>query len=501
MLRFFYILLLLNKYFLLYLLFRIGLYKKPGPKFMKSFFEEAGGAFIKFGQILALRIDILPKEYSLELIDLFDQYKPFSYQEVEQTFKEELGTTPNKIFKYFEKIPFASASFAQVHGAKLKNGETVVIKIQRPGVRENVRVDFFIIDLLSLTVDFFFKIEALPWVEFAKEFKIWTKRELDFQIEAENMQKIYNNILLHRVSDVIVPKIYHRLSTKKILVQEYIDGVPLSRVLREMRICNLDAEKLKKMEIDIKKTPTTMISEIMREYFIDGFFHADPHPGNILLLKNGRIGLIDFGIVGESAPQKSAFKKFILAGGRSKYEKDPKIYEEIGYYFLKFAGYNIEQIISSALPANINEEKIESFIKILAKHFAEYQKSVEAQIRKELEVMKTDYTVIILQTLKFVQRYQIKLPKQMVIFIRALSIMGFLAKEMNYNFNWSDLIIQFFKKYPENKMPKIDTSVIPYKRMNREEAIERLNNWLTYLIEIDPKLYYLVNNYISKYNI
>ena len=486
---------------MLYLLFRIGLYKKPGPKFMKSFFEEAGGAFIKFGQILALRIDILPKEYSLELIDLFDQYKPFSYQEVEQTFKEELGTTPNKIFKYFEKIPFASASFAQVHGAKLKNGETVVIKIQRPGVRENVRVDFFIIDLLSLTVDFFFKIEALPWVEFAKEFKIWTKRELDFQIEAENMQKIYNNILLHRVSDVIVPKIYHRLSTKKILVQEYIDGVPLSRVLREMRIGNLDAEKLKKMEIDIKKTPTTMISEIMREYFIDGFFHADPHPGNILLLKNGKIGLIDFGIVGESAPQKSALMKFIFAGGRSKYEKDPKIYEEIGYYFFKFAGNNIEQIIGSVIPANVNQEKIEEFMKILAKHFAEYQKQVEMQIRKDLELMKMDYTTMILQTLKFVQRYQIKLPKQMVIFIRALSIMGFLAKEMNYGFMWSDLIIQFFKKYPENKMPKIDTSVIPYKRMNREEAIERLNNWLTYLIEIDPKLYYLVNNYISKYNI
>ncbi|OGK31435.1 hypothetical protein A3F57_05910 [Candidatus Roizmanbacteria bacterium RIFCSPHIGHO2_12_FULL_36_11] len=104
--------------------------------------------------------------------------------------------------------------------------------------------------------------------------------------------------------------------------------------------------------------------------------------------------------------------------------------------------------------------------------------------------MKVDYTVIILQTLKFVQRYQIKLPKQMVIFIRALSIMGFLAKEMNYNFNWSELIIRFFEKYPDNKMPKIDTSTITFKRMNREEALDKLNNWLAYLIEIDPKLYH-----------
>ena len=500
MLRIIYLLFLISKFYLVYLLSKRGLVQYPSHKLIKKFFEDAGGAFVKFGQILALRVDVLPKNFSLELFDLFDNYKPFSYEYVKQIFREELGVYPEKIFKYFEKVPFAAASFAQVHGAKLKSGEVVVVKIQRPDVNQKIAFDFFVIEILAFIADIFFKLEALPWVQFAKEFKVWTQKELDYQIEAENMQKIYNNLLLNKVTDIVIPKIYHRISTKKILVQDYIDGVPLSRVLREMRKGNLDADKLKKMNIDIKKTPTVMISEIMREYFIDGFFHADPHPGNILLLKNGRIGLIDFGIVGESAPQKSAFKKFILAGGRSKYEKDPKIYEEIGYYFLKFAGYNIEQIISSALPANINEEKIEGFIKILAKHFAEYQKSVEAQIRKDLEVMKTDYTVIILQTLKFVQRYQIKLPKQMVIFIRALSIMGFLAKEMNYNFNWSELIIRFFEKYPDNKMPKIDTSTITFKRMNREEALDKLNNWLAYLIEIDPKLYHLVNNYISKYN-
>ena len=139
-------------------------------------------------------------------------------------------------------------------------------------------------------------------------------------------------------------------------------------------------------------------------------------------------------------------------------------------------------------------------MKILTNHFVEYEKQMEMQIRKDLEVMKIDYTTMILQTLKFVHRYQIKLPKQMVVFIRTLSIMGFLAKEMDYNFNASQTIINFFKKYPENKLPALDSVVIPYKRMNREEAIDRLNNWLAYLVEIDPKLYQLVNNYVTQYN-
>lgn len=501
MLRLFYLIFLLNKYFFIFLLTKLGISKQLPNKHIKKFFEEAGGAFVKFGQILALRVDVISKNFSLELFDLFDNYNPFPYEEVRRIFQEELGVTPEKIFKHFEKEPFASASFAQVHGAKLKNGQTVVVKIQRPDVVEKITVDFFLIDLLSIVADFFLKIEALPWREFAKEFRMWTIKELDYQIEAENMQKIFNNLLLNKVTDVIIPRIYHRISTKKILVQDYIDGVPLSRALKEIRKGNLNAEKLKKMNIDIKKTPFTMASEMLREYFVDGFFHADPHPGNILLLKEGKIGLVDFGIVGESAPRRHDFMKFLLAWAKTKYEKNPKIYDDIGHYFLQFAGHNIEQMMVSALPADISQKKIDDFMKILTNHLVDYGKQMEMQMRKDLEVMKIDYTSMILQFLKFTQRYQVKLPKQMAVFIRALSIMGFLAKEMNSNFNASQAIIDFSKKYPENKVPALDSVVIPYKRMNREEAIEKFNNWLSYLIEIDPKLYHLVNNYISKYNI
>lgn len=461
--------------------------------FIKNFFEEAGGAFIKFGQILALRIDILPKEYSLDLIELFDHVKPFSDEDVQRIFYEELGVAPKKIFKVFEKTPFASASFAQVHAAKLNNGNVVAVKIQRPGIWEEVKADFLLIDILAFFADLFFKIEALPWREFAQEFKSWTTKELDYLLEAENMQKIYDNATMQNIKDVVIPKTYHQLTTKRVLVQDYIDGVPLSRVLKEMRKGDLNADKLMKMGIDIKKASHTLTQEIMRQYFIDGFFHADPHPGNILLLNNGRIGLIDFGIVGETAPKRYAFMKFMLAGANSNYE-------EVGYNFLQFAGSNLEQIIGSILPASIDQEKINDFMKILSKHFLQYCKQVEKQTKKDLEVMKIDYTIMIMQTLKFVNRYQIKLPKQMMIFIRCLSVISFLSKEMDYYYRATNEVIQFFEKYSDEVILKKDVGYIPYKRMNREEALERLNNWLAYLAETDSKLYEIVNGYISKYN-
>ncbi len=172
----------------------------------KHFFEEAGGVFIKFGQLLALRVDVLPKEYALTLIDLFDRVQTFSYEEIERTFKHELGVTPEQIFAAFKQESLASASFGQVYPAKLEDGTIVVVKIQRPGINHQVAVDFFIIDILALVGDLFFKIPAMPWKKFAREFKDWTRKELDYRIEAENTQKIYENIARMPANEVHYPQ-------------------------------------------------------------------------------------------------------------------------------------------------------------------------------------------------------------------------------------------------------------------------------------------------------
>jgi ubiquinone biosynthesis protein len=485
--RFFYIPLLSIRYFFAYRLF-----PNQRPKLLREYFEKAGGAFIKFGQLLALRVDVLPKEYFLELVNLFDQVKPFSYPEVERIIIDELGAPPKTIFSYFEKEPFASASFGQVHAAKIGE-EKVIVKIQRPAINHLLTVDFLFLNLMAAIGNIFFKIEALPWRELATEFKTWTKREIDYQLEAEQAQTIYDNLKNAGIDNVIIPKTYHHLTTKKVLVQEYIKGVSISRILRELKNKTLTYEQLKRMGLDIHQAPITLITEIMREYFFDGYFHADPHPGNILLLKDGKIALLDFGIVGKAAPKRREFLRFVKAGAEGHYD-------QAGYYFLKFAGSELEQIVGSMLPASVNPKHIDDIFQLLAQHFSQAAKSVEQQVKKDLDDMKIDYSMMSLQMLKITDRYHIKLPSEMAVFIRALSVFGFMAKELDEKFYLTNVVLNFTKKYSEDDIPTRETGTATYKRLNREVAIEKFNNWLAYLTEKDPKLYQLVDSQIARYN-
>jgi predicted unusual protein kinase regulating ubiquinone biosynthesis (AarF/ABC1/UbiB family) len=500
MLRFFGIIFLLLKYFIIFLLLKFNLYKKPKQKIVKNFFEEMGGAFIKFGQLLAMRVDVLPREYSLEMLDLFDNVKPFPYKEVETIFLEEMGTTPDKIFKDFQKEPFASASFGQVHGAKLENDHIVAVKVLRPGIETKVAIDFIIIDVFAFVADLFFKIDALTWREFAKEFKTWTKNELDYQIEAANLEKMYRNVSVN--PSVIVPKVYPQISTRRILVEDYIEGIPLSRILRGLKDGRLTTEKLEGMGIDIKKVPSVFTQELLREFLIDDVFHADPHPGNILVLKNGRIALLDFGIVGETLKNnKAPFVKFMeselkidMTGLNLKDFKEPI------YYFAEFTADELKSIIGSSLPASFSQERLEEVMKLLSEHFAQAAFKLASSGIPKLISMKTDYAALFLQVLKAAQEYRIKLPENAAVFICMLSIVGFLSKELNKDYRINGEIKYFFETHPVETILKEHDYSASFKRINRERALEKLNSWLSYLAERDNGLYQLVKEKLKEYN-
>lgn len=497
MLRFLYIITLLSKYFFTYVLLKLGLYKKTKQKILRNFFEEAGGSFVKFGQLLAVRVDVLPKEYALEMIGLFDNVKPFPYEQVERIFLQELGATPQKIFKDFQKKPFASASFGQVHGAKLEDDHIVAVKVLRPGIENKVTVDFLLIDILAFFADIFFKIDALPWKEFAKEFKRWTRNELDYQIEAENMQKMHKNVFINK--DVVIPKVYPQISTKKILVEDYIEGIPLSRVLIGLKDGRLTPEKLEKRGINIKKVPSIYTQEFLRQFFMDDIFHADPHPGNILILKNDKIALLDFGIIGETINyNKASFVKSIT--NSLKTEEFTDLRDSI-FHFANFASEDLKSIIGSALPASTSQKRLEEILNLLSENFSETVNKLVQAGRKELEHMTIDYTVFYLQIIKAGHKYKIKLPKQAVLFIRALSIIGFLSKQLNYEYMLAAEMKKFLKIHPEETLLKADDYAPLFKRIDREKAIEKLNNWLSYLVEIDPLLYQLVKEKFKEYNV
>ena len=501
MLRIIGIISVIVKYGFLFLLLKLNLYNKPKPKILKSFFEDMGGAFIKFGQLLALRVDVLPKEYALEMLDFFDNVKPFPYKEVESIFLEEMGAIPAKIFKDFQKNPFASASFGQVHGAKLSNDHIVAVKILRPDIENKVAIDLFVINIFAVFADMFFKIEALPWREFAKEFKTWTMDELDYQIEANNLEKMYKNISVN--PNIIVPKVYRQLSTKRVLVEDYIQGIPLSRILRGLKDGRLTIEKLEKMGINIKKVPSIYTQELLREFIIDDIFHADPHPGNILVLRNGKIALLDFGIIGKT-PQnnKASFIKFLEAELKINiYNLSLKDMEKPIYYFADFSAEELKSIIGSSLPASLSQERMDEIKLLLAKNFAQAVFKLASSGIPKIMSLKTDYAALFLQVLKAAQEYRIRMPENTAVFIRMLSIVGFLSKELNKDFKINAEIEDFFKMYPvETILKENDFSSASFKRISRERALEKLNGWLSYLVEVDPGLYKLVKDKLKEYN-
>lgn len=488
--RFFYIAWVLLKYGFVFLLIKAKLYKKAQSTFIKSFFEEAGGSFIKFGQLLALRLDILPREYSLEIMDLLDNVSPFSYKQVEQIFDVELGVNPDEIFEDFEREPFAAGSFGQVHRA-MHEGTIVTIKLLRPGIREDVDVDLVIVNILAHFADLFFKIPALSWTEFAEEFKKWTLEELDYTIEARHAQKMYDN--LKDDPFIVIPKTFPKYSTKNILIQEYIEGIHLSKILRGLKDGRLNRNKILKYGVDIEKAPSTLSQAILRQEFYYGFFHADLHPGNIILLKNDKIALIDFGIVGQWRPlNHESFVKFMRYMGDVDFKNST-------YYFADMVCDDLRQIIRSALPANIEQDKIDEFLRTLTNNFSiVVEKTVMGNVT-DLKQNKTDYSVIFMKLLSSARNYRLRIPKDIATFIKLLATLGFVAKQLNNGYEIKREIHKFFKENPDLPyLPDLGITSVS-RKLSREKALEELNDWLAYLVEKDYEIYNLINNYIKKY--
>jgi len=248
--------------------------------------ERLGPTFIKFGQVLSVRPDLIPKSYIKELEILQDKVPEFPYSIVEEQIKKELGKEINEIFLNFGKKPIASASISQVHKATLKNGKIVAVKIQRPDVRKimesDIEIMFYVAKLLEKRVP---KIRKFNPVQIIKEFANWTEKELDFRREAINAKRFKKNFASDK--KVKIPEIFDNFTTNKILVMEFIEGIELHNI-----------KQIKKKGINLRPLIDKGFEAILTMVFIHGFFHADPHPGNIIITKDNKIAFVDFGIVG-----------------------------------------------------------------------------------------------------------------------------------------------------------------------------------------------------------
>jgi len=266
--------------------------------------EELGPTFIKFGQIMSNRPDILPKELIKELEKLQDTAPPFSASEARRVIEEELGENIESIFKHFEPSPTASASIAQVHKAIISDqneDKEVVIKVQRPGIFEKIQTDVEIMmNIARIAEKHIPSAKLVNPVDIVKEFERTIKKELDFSTEAMYMQRFENNF--QGEHDIYVPKVYRKFSTSRVLTMEYVKGIKVSKV-----------DKIIEAGQDPKRIAHKITQLMLKQVFIHGFFHADPHPGNLLVLEDGRICFLDYGMMGVFHPkQKNYFSNIIL---------------------------------------------------------------------------------------------------------------------------------------------------------------------------------------------
>ena len=256
-------------------------------KHLRELLDELGPTFVKFGQLLSMRPDVLPPDIIVELRGLQDDVRPFAYEDVERVIQEELGQPIERLFVEFDPTPLAAASIGQVHRAVLPNGHTVAVKVQRPGAPEQIEADLGLLYQAARIVKE--RVRALDFVdvrEVVDEFARAIRQELDYRLEGRNAEQLHRNFAGH--PHVRVPRVYWSYSGARVLTLEFIEGTQLA----DIEHAGFSLDERKRLAEVVAEAWMTMI-------FRDGFFHGDPHPANILVIRPDLIGLVDFGLAGK----------------------------------------------------------------------------------------------------------------------------------------------------------------------------------------------------------
>ena len=274
----------------------------PKPEELADDLEALGPTFIKLGQLLSTRPDLLPQPYIDALTRLQDDVAPFPGEEAERIVSEELGVRVSKAFAAFEREPMAAASLGQVHRAVLRSGAPVAVKVQRPGIREQITQDLDALDEIAGWMDRHTK--AGRQYEFARtlaEFRKTLVAELDYRREAGNLATLRENLAGFR--RIVVPAAIADYTTSRVLTMEYVHGRKIT-----------DISPLAHLEVEGDALAEELFRAYLKQILIDGFFHADPHPGNVFLADDGRLALLDLGMVGRISPElQEHLTKLVMA--------------------------------------------------------------------------------------------------------------------------------------------------------------------------------------------
>ena len=363
-------------------------------------FGELGPSFIKLAQLLSSRPDLITATFADEFKKLQDEVPPFPFEEVRKIIKEEMGTEPENLFSYIEPEPVAAASIAQVHYAVLKDETPVVIKVQRPGIKEQIETDITIMKAIaSLLVRYIPETELFNPTGIVEEFARTIRKELDFTEEAKNMCRFRRNFANH--PDIYIPQLYPHLLSKRMIVMERIEGV---------RIDNIDA--ITEMGIDRTELARKGVDAYFKMFLVDGFFHADPHPGNIFVMPDGRIGLVDFGIVGWLTPD---------------------IMESIAQALIALVKKDFDSLIDQYIALGLVTEEVdlETFRREFKADIIDFLIPLYDMTISEINIAKYLDTLIHMAI-----KHKLKIPSDLLLLNKCMLILDNIGRELDPNFNF-----------------------------------------------------------------
>jgi ubiquinone biosynthesis protein len=356
--------------------------------------EELGPIFIKFGQTLSTRRDLLPDDIADELVKLQDRVPPFGETEARLTIEEALGASVDELFASFETAPLAAASIAQVHGAVLKDGRDVVVKVLRPGMRDIIRRDLEVLYALARLVQRYLPdAERLRPVEVVGEYDKTIMDELDLLREAANAAQLRRNFTDSTL--LYVPEVYFDLTRRNVMVMERIRGVQIS-----------DMARLKALNIDIAKLAENGVKIFFTQMLEHNFFHADMHPGNIFVLTedptNPRYAAVDFGIIGTLEPRDLEY----LAGNfMAFFDRDYRRIAEL-------------HIQSGWVPAGTRVNELESAVRTVCEPI--FQKPIN----------EISFGVVLLRLFEIARRFKMTVQPQLVLLQKTLLNIEGLGRDL-----------------------------------------------------------------------
>ncbi|MCX6731855.1 MAG: AarF/UbiB family protein [Candidatus Parcubacteria bacterium] len=424
-------------------------FKLSGPAKLRIFFERAGGAFFKLGQFLSFRYDFLPTDYLNELLKISSQTPEELFSNIQDVFVKETGKTVGEFFSEFGNEPIAIGATSQIYQARLKEGPKVAVKIQRSNIRELFETDFSIIYFWAGFFDFFRLFSKIRLMEMAAEFVNFTANELDFTYEAKNAAVLYEHSREH--PRTIIPRQYLEITTPRVLIQEFIEGGIL-----------LEDILLKKKKADFGDLAEYLVKDLLRQYFIDGFFHLNPSPANLMFGPDNKLIYFDFGIVGPAPGGAKEDRLLLLKSFYGLAKNDVDFLSENFFEFTQREfNKNVESFLQVDMAKRQATEKIIEKIKELI--VLDFKKDIEEVVANQ------SFPAILSKLGEITEKYGAVIPREITLFFCTFSFISAVILQISPGLDIIKALNSFFEEYPLERV-----EILIREGIHKKEAGEKI---------------------------